>query len=364
VIPRALVSAASAWLSRPAAAAIVSLSVVLCFTVLLGLAFLPTEVRKLSPPQHVSVTHFLPPQDDRPSVTLFWSIPESGQPGWQHHLAIENPGTPPNIQCLDSPVVHPLSIASGPDPNHVLIGNWNGTIFSLDLHKPSATPNFIGRQSDGGVVTLACSHDGKSLISKSAFQLYGWDLAGQKLRWHRGDILTSCFAIRPDVATAIVGCMNGELIEVNLADGHTTGLLASLPATVNAASLSSDGSRLAVILANGNLHLFDGYTLAPLWDLATGWHTASGHFVAFSPSGDLLVTTDPQDCRVLAVWDVTAQVRLKRLAAHKRVILGAAFAADGTLRSWGADGTIRTWNLPAGEPTTVAALAPPLKTSG
>ena len=363
MIPREFAPASHPWLSRPSVAAAASLVAVLFFTLLLGLVFLPKEARRLSPPQQVSVTHFLPPQAGRPGVTLFWSIPEWGEPGWRHHLAIDRPGATPGVWRMDDPCGQPISITSGADASHVFVGNWDGAIYSFTVREPSRPAEFIGRQPDGGVVALACSPDGKHLLSQNAFHLYGWNLITRTQQWRRSDIHATCFVLRPDAATAIVGNLAGDLVEVNLADGRTLRVLASLPTTIYATALSPDGSLLAVLLADGHLRLFNSHSLTPLWDLKTGWHTAAGRFIAFSPGGDMLVTTDPEDSRVLAVWNVATRTRLQRLSAHQKVILGAAFAADGTLRSWGADGTVRTWDLAAGAVTGVAALAPPLPAS-
>ena len=179
----------SAWLCRPTAAATASLTAVLCFTALLGIVFLPKEARRLATPYYVSVTHFLSPQADRPGVTLFWSIPLSGAPGWHHHLAVEPPTGPQVVRSFAPSTMQPLSLASGADSDHVLVGNWDGSIYSLDLRQPDNKPDRIGCQSDGGVIALASSPDGKYVLSQNAFHLYGWDVASKRQAWRRDDLL-------------------------------------------------------------------------------------------------------------------------------------------------------------------------------
>jgi WD40 repeat protein len=67
---------------------------------------------------------------------------------------------------------------------------------------------------------------------------------------------------------------------------------------------------------------------------------------------------------MLAVWNLDAPVQMARLTGHEGVVLGASFAADGTLWSWGADGTIRTWDVAATLPISVTRLIPPEAASG
>jgi WD40 repeat protein len=121
---------------------------------------------------------------------------------------------------------------------------------------------------------------------------------------------------------------------------------------------------MAILLANGSMHLCDRQTYTTRWVSADGWHMAAGRFAVYSPCGKFLVTTDPDDSRSLAVWDVARREIIRLLRGHDRVVLGASMAEDGTLRSWGADGTIRTWDLLAGKEIRVLALEPPIRPTG
>lgn len=68
--------------------------------------------------------------------------------------------------------------------------------------------------------------------------------------------------------------------------------------------------------------------------------------VAFSPHGELLITTD--DSGNIRVWDVTNKREHQKspLSGHNGAVLGIAFNADGTrLLSAGWDHTIRQWDM-------------------
>lgn len=351
------------WLSRPTAAVTASLVAVTFFIALLGIAFLPTEARRLIEPHFVSVTHCLEIGSGRSAISLFWTIPQISRQGRQHHLAIYSPGATQPAPAFPWRELKPQSLANGPDADHILVGNWDGAIYSLNVTRLSDEPTCIGRQASGGVIALASSADGRFVVSQSGFGLYAWDVSTHSERWRRDDVAPYCFALRCDSRTAILGNLDSQLIEIDLESGRTLKMLTCFDRQILAISLSADGSALAVLRADGRLLLLDGHTAAPLWEakFQPTCLTASGRFAIFSPNGELLVTASQDGGATLAVWDVATGQRLQELRGHRKVVHGAAFATSGELRSWGADGTIRAWNLGTGAMQQVAELAPPPK---
>jgi WD40 repeat protein len=350
------------WFSRPTAAATASLAAVTFFIGLLGLAFLPGEAQRLVDSQYVSVTHCIDMGAGRPTVSIGWSIARCGLPGWRHHLAVHSPSDTSEAPVFPCPQLQPLSLAKGLDADHALVGNWDGAIYSIDTREPTREPVCVGRQPDGAVVALAAAADGQCVLSQSAFYLHAWNPATGTQRWRRADVAPYCFVPRPDTSAVIIGTSQGELLEVDLDTGRTLRSLARLNRPLLTVSLSDDGSKLAVLLANDRVSLLDSHSGEALWNekaIHTG-RTAAGRIVAFSRCGSMLVTAgqDPRG-NSLAVWSVATGDMLCELRGHDNVVVGAAFTHSGRLRSWGADGTIREWNLTAGIARRFATLAPP-----
>jgi WD40 repeat protein len=352
----------SSWLSRPTGAAAASLAAVCFFIGILGLAFLPWEARRLADPQYVSVTHCVEMGAGRPTLSLFWSIARFGKPGWQHYLAAHSPSDPSQSPVFLCPQLQPLSLAKGIDADHALIGNWDGSIYSIDVRKPTLPPECIGRQPDGAAIALAAAANGQYVLSQSAFSLHAWDAATQTRRWQRSDVAPYCFSPRPDRAAVIVGTNRGELLEVDLYTGRTLRSLARLERPLLLISLSADGMKLAALLANDRVTLLDSQTGQRLWNdqQVRSCGTAAGRIIAFSPCGTMLVTAGREfKGHSLAVWSVATGDRLCELGGHEKVVIGAAFTQSGRLRSWGADGTVRDWSLIAGSSHRIAKLDPP-----
>jgi WD40 repeat protein len=354
--------AASVWFSRPTAAATASLAAVTFFIGLVGLAFLPSEAKRLIDPQYVSVTHCIEMGAGSPTVSLFWSIARFGKPGWQHHLAVHAPSDSSKPLAFPCRQLQPLSLAKGPDADHAIVGNWDGSIYSIDLRLPDVEPACIARQPDGAVVALAASTDGQCVLSQSAFYLHAWDPATRSERWRRSDVAAYCFALRPDDSAVVIGTSQGDLLEVDLLTGRTRRSIAKFHRPLLAISLSADGAKLAALQANDRISLLDSVTGDRLWNeqVIRPCLTAAGRIVSFSPNGSLLVTAGQERSgRSLAVWNVATGQKVCELRGHDNVVIGAAFTHSVRLRSWGADGTIRDWNLTAGIDHRFATLAPP-----
>jgi WD40 repeat protein len=258
------------------------------------------------------------------------------------------------------PRLYPVALAAGPDEDHVLVGDCDGTIHLLDLLHPTAELIQIGRQPEGGVVKLACSVNGHFVVSQNSNHLYTWDLATRTLLWRRERVVANAFSLRPDSDLMILSTRCGELIEVDLANGGMVRTLNRLRSPPLATALSPDGRQLAILLDNFDVCLLDSQTAAVRWEKKSlrNCKLPAGTFLAFSPSGKLLVTASQDSGKDLTVWNVVTGQPIKELRGHTDVS-GATFAADGSLRSWGLDGTIRVWDLDAGIATRVISLQPP-----
>ena len=227
------------WLAQLAWASAASLVAVVGLTILVGAYFVPEELRRLQLPKRVSVTHYVPPRGDRPGMALFWSIPTTGSPGWEHSLRVHAASGTELVQPKHLGIFEPSSLAAVEHSNTLFVGESNGDVHAVDLGE-AASPSHLGRQHGGGVVAIAASSDGRFVISQDAFCLYGWDAARCKQLWFRDDLQTSCFVPRPTEPTAIVGCLDGRMVEIDLVTGQT---ITQLPATIDLPQAASDLER-------------------------------------------------------------------------------------------------------------------------
>ncbi len=344
------------WLLRPLAAAAVSLGAVLATTALVGLAFLPGEIRSFR--HFTSVTHSLE-LDGGAAVSLVWSMPPGYGGGRSFHLAIQ-PAHGADAEFV-RPELEALCLAKGPGPDQAVVGTWKGAIHLLDFERASIEPLCTHGHRDG-VVALACSADGQRLVSQGAYELTGWDLERRCDLWRRTDVAPYCFVLAPDSQTAFIANRQSEVLQIDLQSGVTMRLLAQFNDLVIQFALSPGGDTLAILGATGRLLLIDTVSGAPRWERSVRYvaHQAPARVAAFSPSGRLLVTSDHEQGNALVVWDAVTGRRLRELRGHRRIVHGAEFASGGELRSWGADGTVRVWDLDSGAAVSVTALQPAL----
>ncbi len=333
---------------HPVGATMLSFGAVTCSVFLLGLVFLPHEARRLWPQRHVSVTHVVVPQGASKSAVLYWSIPENGQPGWRHHLAIDGVETNLFPELGQSPL-QPLSITRVGSSSQLLIGNWDGSLYQLDSATPGERLIYLGRQASGGVMDVVSSADGRFAVSSNASFVYGWDLQQKRKLWRHGDLQASCLEASCSSDTAFVGDYDGTLHKLDLRTGLTLEVLASFAWPVVCMAASPDGRHLALVTEDRSLQLLDLSTRKIHWVRSPGWPSHCARLLDYSPQGDVLVTTDAQNPRGLALYSAADGRQLQRIVGHEGLVLGASFAADGTLWSWGADATVRLWDPATGK---------------
>jgi WD40 repeat protein len=346
------------WLLRPSAAALVSLLAVSALTALVGVAFLPAEMRPASP--FSSVTHSVE-LSDRAAVSLFWSTPQGYAGGRKHYLALHNPSKASSGLDFPWPDLDPLSLAKLPHTDQLVVGTWDGAIYLLDATRLTSESLNIDRHS-GGVIALACSTDGKCLVSQGSSDLRAWDLTTSTELWRRTDVAPFCFTLAPDSQTAFIANLVGEAMQIDLHTGRTLHTFTRVSSIIVQLAISPGGDKLAILSSSGRLQMLDVSTGSTLWEqpIQIPAHQAPARVALFSPSGESLVTTSYENGNSLILWDALTGRRLRELHGHYRIVHGGEFTATGELRSWSADGTIRVWDLPTGAMLHAVALQPPL----
>ncbi len=225
-------------------------------------------------------------------------------------------------------------------------GSAPGSIYTLDLLQSPPSANLLGRQTDGDAAALAVSSDRKWLVSLGPESLYVWDLADRRLKWHRAGDGVACIKLAPRSDQILCGLSDGRVVEMDLAEGEVGRTIATHRAGVASLALCPSGQRLASVGDYERIIVSDLASGTPAWSES---HPRS-HIAIFSPDGQILVTsplagTSTKGTPTLALHNANTGGLLGSITGHGDTILGAAFADDSVLYSWGLDGTVRAWDV-------------------
>lgn len=169
---------------------------------------------------------------------------------------------------------------------------------------------------------------------------------------HPDEVLSASFS--SDGSEVAVAVANGEIYRWT-ARGHVIGRPLEIPVPAGqppvlptAARHSPDGRRLAVAGSDGQIYLWtlgEGEAPPPKPPLhLDGIHAGGALGVAFSTDGTRLVSFGVDD--TVRVWDDPFEFRAREFRGHSQGVRAAVFAPDGQhLASAGADGAVRLWRL-------------------
>ncbi len=292
-----------------------------------------------------SVIHFS--IADGQGLSVFWSRGKYFESGRRSSLAVHQ--LPLGQRCEAFHWEHVAVQAAIWIPPHrqAVIASEAGTIYTWDASNPGATPQPLGEHR-GSALALGATSDGRWLVAASDIQLTMWDLQTRQLGWRRDDRRGYCLAIHPVSENVILGDAHGEVLELDLHSGDIVRTLARHNGTPDSVAVSPDGQRVASVGGDRRLVITDFNTAETIWSSP---HVTLAK-LCFSPGGETLVSSGfDDDAWSLLVWDASDGRQRAKLTGHKNVILGIAFASNGTLYSWSTDGTLREWDLKQGRQT-------------
>ena len=322
------------------------------------------------------------------------------------------------------------SLAFSPNGQTLATSGWDSVVQLWDIVAP-APLKAIRTGHLEGVESIAFSPNGQTLASGGSSgwadnKVFLWDIAGTvALRSselecqfpvssnHTAAYLhhistVSAIAFSPDGKTLAVSeeYENNRVILLDVATGVSEAVLAT-PRTNNSdgvacIAFSPDGKTLAIgyyrnlrlwdvpsatltATLEGHLHWISDVAFSPdgdllvsssyrdpvrVWDVpsataiaALNGHTGGAQSVAFSPNGKTLAIGGTYRESTVRLWDVPNVSHKATLVGHRDGVNDLAFSSDGrTLASGGGDGTVLLWELPA-EPETLGAPPQTLQTA-
>jgi WD40 repeat protein/tRNA A-37 threonylcarbamoyl transferase component Bud32 len=186
--------------------------------------------------------------------------------------------------------------------------------------------SFAGHDKE--VTSVACSPDGKRIVSGSAdCTLKVWDAdKGQELlalRGHPAGVTSVAFS--PDGKRIVSGCKDMTLKVWDADKGQELLALKGHTDWVTSVAFSADGKRVASGSNDRTLNVWDADKGQEL--LALRGHTKAVTCLAFSPDGKRIVTGSSD--HHLKVWDVERGQELRTLKGHWDTVTCVAFSPDG-----------------------------------
>ena len=241
------------------------------------------------------------------------------------------------------------SVACSPDGKTVASGSADQTVKLWDVGTGQQRASLLGHT--GSVTSVAFSPDGKTLATGSYDRTVRlWSVATAKtqatLHGHANWVMSVAFS--PDGETLATGSEDATVKLWDLRTKQERATLKGHTGPVRSVAFSPDGKMLA---SGGGDWNKPGEV--KLWDVATGQErmTLKGHAgsllsVAFSPNGKILATSTRGTDKTVKLWNVATgqeQVSLQGLTAAVWLV---AFSPDGRiLASAGADGTVKLWDV-------------------
>jgi WD40 repeat protein len=323
------------------------------WTAVVGALVWPYEADRILDRHSVTVLQVVVDPRQQQALVLSRSIPLHSPAGSSSRVIIQDlrPGHWRNLSSrFRMQVESLLDTPSGP-----VIGESDGVLRRLGATW-AGSGEIVGQQLDGAPLRLACSADGRRLISCGQRFLYVWDLEARRLlrRFKRDEVW--------DVVLSSSGesfyhlrqqpC---ELVQRSTLTGDVLRVIKVADASQSLA-ISPDGLRLAILTHDGPA-VIELTTGEPVWRRVFGGTGLTSSTLSFCPRGEYLVTASEDELRggqwTVTVWNAHNGERRATFDTQNRV-LGAMVSTDQRLHAWGTDGSLCQWDLSPQSPISSA----------
>lgn len=242
-----------------------------------------------------------------------------------------------------------LHVAFSPDQSKLVTFESDATlrVFAID----TATPIADCKSKPARRSPPAFHADGRRI-------LIGWNEEGKPLYWNfaSSEATPDDWTSLREVSSPYISARAGRFIRASLqpgdnpsaqlcsiTDGRVIADFGELPGpTIQRTAFSPDGTRVAAVLAENRIGVFNASTGERLAVL-TG-HNRSVLALVYSADGSRLFSADYSE--VIHVWETDRFTELLQLRGHTSSVRGMMVTPGNALVSTSGDGTIRVWQAP------------------
>lgn len=237
------------------------------------------------------------------------------------------------------------TVACSPDGKQIVSGGADKAVRVWDAATAKEVRQFAGHGNR--VTTVAFTADAKSVVSSSADgSICVWDMGSglQRLtmRGHRGAV--RAIALSNDGRSLASGGEDFRLFVWDMSNGQLTRVFQGHRAGLTALAYSPDAKLLASC-GGDSIKLWEVTTARELRQFTANQEGLRG--LAFAPDAKTLAAAGKDG---IYVWETDTGKQLHKITGHKAAVTSVAFAADGkVLASAGEDGAILLWDPTSGK---------------
>ena len=257
-----------------------------------------------------------------PNRNIFYS---SGADGDILRWDLNQPSSKPQLVSHNNSLNRSLAISS--TGRWLACGTGTSIIQLFNLNQPNTPPELI-EAHQGAVVDLEFVEGKDILISTGSDRaIINWNLlSGDKktIVTHSSRIRT--IALSKDGNYVYGGTEDGQLIRWTISNGESRLILDNKEQGINAITLNSTGSRIAIGDKSGNIIIIDPATSKKLAQIKG--HTARIQDIAYSPDNTQLATSSYDG--TIRIWNASKLSETPVvITEHESWALAIAFSPDG-----------------------------------